>query len=148
MEIILLEKTENLGGLGDFVKVKPGYARNFLIPKGRAIQATPPNVAVFEERRAELEKQQAGVLEKAQARADKIQGAVITIPVKAGDGGRLFGSIGTRDIAEAASAAGIDVAKEEIRMPKGAIRQVGEEEIIVHLHPDVEVGITVNAVPE
>lgn len=148
MEIILLEKAENLGKLGDVVKVKPGYARNYLVPKGKAVPATPANVAVFEAKRAELEKQQAEALADARARAEKIDGSSVTIPVKAGDEGRLFGSIGTRDIAEAAAASGIDIAREEIRLPMGSIRQVGEQEITVHLHSDVEATITVNTIPE
>ncbi|MBT8420083.1 MAG: 50S ribosomal protein L9 [Gammaproteobacteria bacterium] len=148
MEIILLEKTENLGKLGDIVKVKPGYARNFLMPKGKAILATPTNVAVFEAKRAELEKQQTESLASAQARAEKIEGCVVTIPVKVGDEGRLFGSIGTKDIAAAAELSGIEITKEEIRLPMGAIRQAGEQAVVIHLHTDVEAVITVNAVPE
>nr|VFK04563.1 MAG: large subunit ribosomal protein L9 [Candidatus Kentron sp. H]VFK05131.1 MAG: large subunit ribosomal protein L9 [Candidatus Kentron sp. H]VFK08609.1 MAG: large subunit ribosomal protein L9 [Candidatus Kentron sp. H] len=148
MEVILLEKTENLGQLGDIVKVKPGYARNYLVPKRKAVFATPDNVALFEARRAELEKQGAEALAQAQARAEKIDGFTVTIPVRAGDEGRLFGSIGTRDIAAAAAASGIDIVREEIRLSTGLIRQVGEQEVTVHLHTGVEAVITVNTVPE
>ncbi|VFM95476.1 MAG: LSU ribosomal protein L9P [Candidatus Kentron sp. G] len=148
MEIILLEKTENLGKLGDTVKVKPGYARNYLMPKGMAILATPANVAIFKEKQAELEKQQAQALAQTQTRAEKINGCSITISVKAGDEGRLFGSIGARDIVAAAAKNDIDIAKEEVRLPTGPIRQTGEQEVVVHLHSDVDAIITINVIPE
>nr|VFJ49438.1 MAG: large subunit ribosomal protein L9 [Candidatus Kentron sp. FM]VFJ49651.1 MAG: large subunit ribosomal protein L9 [Candidatus Kentron sp. FM]VFK11398.1 MAG: large subunit ribosomal protein L9 [Candidatus Kentron sp. FM] len=148
MEIILLEKTENLGKLGDLVKVKPGYARNYLMPKGMAILATPANVAIFKEKQAELEKQQAQALAQAQTRAEKINGCSIIISVKAGDEGRLFGSIGARDIVAAAAKNDIEITKEEVRLPMGPIRQTGEQEIVVHLHSDVDAVITINVIPE
>nr|VFK62125.1 MAG: large subunit ribosomal protein L9 [Candidatus Kentron sp. TUN] len=149
MEIILLGKIENLGVLGDTVKVKSGYARNYLIPKGKAVLATPKNIAAFEERRAELESEQADILMRAQARAGKINGLVISISAKTGDEGRLFGSVGAKEIATAAvSEAGIEIGKEEIRLPSGPLRQTGEQEITVHLHSDVEATMTVNVVSE
>nr|VFK37858.1 MAG: LSU ribosomal protein L9P [Candidatus Kentron sp. SD]VFK42515.1 MAG: LSU ribosomal protein L9P [Candidatus Kentron sp. SD]VFK78163.1 MAG: LSU ribosomal protein L9P [Candidatus Kentron sp. SD] len=148
MEIILLGKIENLGVLGDTVNVKSGYARNYLIPKGKAVLATPGNVATFEARRAELEKQQTDVLGRAQARAEKINGFVMVISAKAGDEGRLFGSVGAREIVAAASAAGVEIKKEEIRLSEGPLRRTGEYEITAHLHPDVESVMTVNVVPE
>jgi len=148
MEIILLEKTENLGLLGDTVKVKPGYARNYLIPQGKAVLATPKNIALFEAKRAELEKQQAETLTHAQARAEKINDFAVTITSKAGDEGRLFGSIGAKDIATETSKAGVEVAREEIRLPDGPLRQTGEHNVIIHLHPDVEATMTVNIIPE
>jgi len=148
MNIILLEKIQNLGKLGDRISVKSGYARNYLLPKGKAVLATPQNVAVFEERRAALEKAEAEVLAKAQARSEAISGKAVTISVKAGDEGKLFGSVGTADIAEAAQTAGIDVARNEIRMPTGAFRNTGSYEVEIHLHPDVNVQLTVNVIPE
>jgi len=149
MEIILLGKTENLGVLGNTVKVKSGYARNYLIPKGKAVLATPKNLAAFEARRAELEKQQADTLAYARTRAEKINGLVILISAKAGDEGRLFGSVGAKEIAAAATAAGVEIEREEIRLPAGlSLRRIGEQEVAVHLHPDVEATITVNVVPE
>nr|VFJ55344.1 MAG: LSU ribosomal protein L9P [Candidatus Kentron sp. FW]VFJ56302.1 MAG: LSU ribosomal protein L9P [Candidatus Kentron sp. FW] len=148
MEIILLGKAENLGDLGDTVKVKPGYARNHLIPKGKAVLATPENVAVFEARRAELEKEQADILARAQTRAEQINGFIVHIPAKAGDEGRLFGSIGAKEIAAAATGAGVEIEREEIRLPLGPLRRTGEQEIAVHLHPDVEAIMTVDVVSE
>jgi large subunit ribosomal protein L9 len=148
MNIILLEKIQNLGKLGDRISVKSGYARNYLLPKGKAVLATPQNVAVFEERRAALEKAEAEVLAKAQARSEAISGKAISISVKAGDEGKLFGSVGTADIAEAAQKAGIDVARNEIRMPAGAFRNTGSYEVEIHLHPDVNAQLTVNVIPE
>jgi large subunit ribosomal protein L9 len=148
MEVILLEKIENLGGLGEKVKVKPGHARNYLIPQGKAKFATAENLAEFEARRAELEKAAAEGLEAAEARREQIEGLVVNIPVKAGSEGKLFGSVGTDDIAAAISEAGAEVAKREVRMPSGPIRQTGEYEIGIHLHSDVNVVVTVNVVPE
>ena len=148
MNIILLERVVNLGDLGDEVAVKSGFARNFLIPKGKAVRASKDNRAIFEARRAELER---GALERlggAQARAAKLNGLSVTISVKAGDEGKLYGSVGTHDIAEALEAQGADIAKSEIRMPAGPIRLVGEYEIDVHLHTDVNVAIKVIVVPE
>lgn len=148
MNIILLEKVQNLGKLGDKVSVKSGYARNFLLPKAKAVLATPQNVAVFEQRRAALEKAEAEVLAKAQARRDSVNGKTITIGAKAGDEGKLFGSVGTADIAEAAKSVGVELARQEIRLPGGPFRQIGSYEVELHLHPDVDARITVNVVPE
>jgi|TARA_B110000014_G_C20059200_1_gene551480 large subunit ribosomal protein L9 len=149
MEVILLDKIAKLGGLGDKVTVKSGYARNFLLPKGKAVFASQANVEHFEARRAELEAKLAGVLEVAQARAAKIvELAAVTIASKAGEEGKLFGSIGTRDIADAITAAGVEVTKAEVRLPLGAIRETGEFEIVLHLHNDVDTTINVVVVTE
>ncbi len=148
MEIILLEKVENLGNLGDKVTVKPGYGRNYLIPGGKATMATEANIAEFEKRRAELEKTAAEALANAQARSESLSGLNITIAAKAGDEGKLFGSVGTVDIAEAVNAAGVAVEKREIRMPEGPLRTTGEFEIGFHLHTDVNTSITVTVVAE
>jgi len=148
MNIILLEKVQNLGKLGDQIKVKNGYARNFLLPQGKAVLATPENVARFEQRRAELENAEAAVLAKAQARRDAIQGKSLTISAKAGDEGKLFGSVGTADIGEAAEAAGFELHRNEIRLPSGPFRHTGSYEVEIHLHPDVDTHITVNVVAE
>ncbi|EFP97868.1 50S ribosomal protein L9 [Vibrio caribbeanicus] len=138
MQVILLDKIGKLGGLGETVNVKSGYARNFLIPQGKAVMATKNNVEMFEARRAELEAKAAEQLTAAQARADKV-GALeaVVIASKAGDEGKLFGSIGTRDIADAITAAGVEVVKSEVRLPEGALRNVGEFEISVQLHSEV-----------
>jgi len=149
MEVILLEKTRNLGNLGDKVKVRNGYGRNFLIPHGKAVPATEANIKYFEERRAELEKQAADKLAAAQARADKLTAlGAVTVSAKAGDEGKLFGSVGTRDVAEAITAAGVEVAKAEVLMPNGAIRNVGDFELEVQLHSDVVAVIKISVVPE
>jgi large subunit ribosomal protein L9 len=148
VNIILLERIVNLGDLGDEVAVKSGFARNFLIPKGKAVRASKENRAVFEARRAELERVAQERLGEAQGRAAKLQGITVTISAKAGDEGKLYGSVGTHDIAEALAAQGAEVAKSEIRMPSGVIRVVGEYEIGVHLHTDVNVAIKVIVVPE
>jgi|SRR5690554_404327 len=138
MEIILLDKIANLGSLGDQVTVKSGYARNFLFPQGKAVPATEANVKVFEERRAELEAKLAEELTAAQARAEKVNALEpVVISSKAGDEGKLFGSIGTRDIADAVTAAGVEVAKAEVLLPNGTLREVGEYDIELHLHSDV-----------
>ncbi|WP_194757252.1 50S ribosomal protein L9 [Aliidiomarina indica] len=143
MNIILLDKVANLGSLGDQVNVKSGYARNFLFPQGKAVPATKANVEMFEQRRAELEEKIAADLATAEARAEKINGLdTIVITSKAGDEGKLFGSIGTRDIADAVNAAGVEVQKSEILMPHGTIREVGEYEIELQLHADVLAAIT------
>jgi len=126
MEVILLEKIDRLGGLGDKVNVKSGYARNFLLPQGKATSATAENLAAFEARRAELEKQAVEALASAEARKAKLDGMEISITVRAGNEGKLFGSVGGVDIAEHVTAQGIELAKREIRMPHGAIRQAGE----------------------
>jgi len=148
MNVILLEKVQNLGKLGDRISVKSGYARNYLLPKGKAVLATPQNVAVFEQRRAELEKAEAAILAKAQARREAVNGKAVTINVKAGDEGKLFGSVGTADIAEAAVSAGIELARNEVRLPGGPFRHIGSYEVEIHLHPDVDALITVNVVAE
>ncbi len=148
MNVILLERIVNLGDLGDEVIVKSGFARNFLIPKGKAVRASKDNRAVFEARRAELERVAHERLGEAQGRAAKLQGLSVSISAKAGDEGKLYGSVGTHDIAEALEAQGAEVAKSEIRMPAGVIRVVGEYDIDVHLHTDVNVTIKVIVVPE
>ena len=148
MEIILLEKIPNLGSLGDKVTVRPGYGRNFLIPQGKAVAATPEKIKQFEERRAELEKKAAEVLAAAESRAASIAAISVTIAHKAGDEGRLYGSIGTRDIADAAPAQGIAVEKGEVRLPNGAIRQVGDYEIGIQLHGDVTAVLKLAVVAE
>lgn len=137
MEIILLEKIPNLGGLGDKVSVKPGYGRNYLIPQGKAVVASADKIEQFEQRRAELEKKAADTLAAAQSRSATISALKVTITHKAGDEGRLYGSIGTRDIAEAVTAAGVAVEKSEVRLPMGPIRHIGEYEIGIQLHGDV-----------
>ena len=129
MEVILLEKVENLGNLGDRVKVRPGYGRNFLIPSGKATPATEAHIKAFEARRAELEKTAAEALSEAEARRDRLADMVITIKAKAGDEGKLFGSIGTADIAAAIVAEGVEVERSEVRLPEGAFRQLGEYKI-------------------
>jgi len=147
MEVILLQKVRNLGALGDKVKVRAGYGRNFLIPRGQAVMATADNIAKFEARRAELEQAAADNLAAAQARAAKLaELGAVTIGHNAGDEGKLFGSVGTQDIADAINAAGVEVKRQEISMPDGAIRQVGEYELDVNLHTDVVQTIKVNVV--
>lgn len=148
MQIILLEKVANLGGLGDVVKVKDGYARNFLIPTGQARRATEKAVAEFEARRAELEKAQAEKLAAAQALGDKINGKTVSISQKAGVDGRLFGSVTNFDIAEGLKAAGFDVAKQQVRLPNGPLKTTGEHAVSVALHTDVVVDVTVAVVGE
>lgn len=143
MEVILLEKVENLGNLGDRVNVKPGYGRNFLIPGGKATPATEAHIKAFEARRAELEKAAAEQLSAAEARRDQLAGLRVTIKAKSGDEGKLFGSVGTSDIAEAVTAAGIVIERHEVRMPQGAFRQIGEYPVDIHLHTDVTTEITV-----
>jgi large subunit ribosomal protein L9 len=148
MDVILLEKIGKLGNLGDQVTVKAGYGRNFLIPFGKAVPATKDNIASFEARRAELEAAAADKLADATARAEKLNEAVVTIEANAGDEGKLFGSIGTADIAEAVTAAGNEVAKSEVRLPNGAIRETGEFAVDLQLHSDVTVSITVAVVAQ
>lgn len=148
MEVILLEKVANLGSLGDKVKVKAGYGRNFLLPQGKAVPATADNVKAFEERRAELEKAAAERLAAAQARAEALEGATFTITSKAGEEGKLFGSIGVRDIADAVTAGGTEVGKSEVRLPEGPIRVTGEYEIELQLHTDVAATIKLAVVSE
>jgi len=148
MEIILLEKVENLGNLGDKVSVKPGFGRNFLIPGGKAKPATAANIAEFEARRAELEKVAAESLAAAQARKESMADMAVTILSKAGDEGKLFGSVGNTDIAEAITAAGVAVEKKEVRLPEGPIRETGEYEVDIHLHSDVDATIKVTIAAE
>ncbi len=137
MQVILLENIRNLGELGDSVSVANGYGRNFLLPKGKAVPATKDNVEKFEARRAELEEKAAVILAAAQARATQVTELAVTIEAHSGDEGKLFGSVGTKDIADAVSAAGVAVEKHEVRLPNGALRNTGEFEIDVHLHADV-----------
>lgn len=148
MEVILLEKVSNLGDLGEKVSVKPGFGRNFLIPQGKAVNATPERIAEFEQRRAELEKVAAEKLSAAQARAEAIEKLVLTISQKAGDEGKLFGSVGQADIADAVVAAGAELDKSEVRLPEGAIRHTGEYEISVQLHADVVAVLNLKVEPE
>jgi large subunit ribosomal protein L9 len=143
MEVILLEKVENLGNLGDRVNVKSGYGRNFLIPGGKATPATEEHIKAFEARRAELEQAAAEQLAAAEARRDQLEGMRVTIKAKAGDEGKLFGSVGTSDIAEALTAAGIAIERHEVRLPQGVFRQIGEYPVGIHLHTDVNTEITV-----
>ncbi|HAH79879.1 MAG TPA: 50S ribosomal protein L9 [Gammaproteobacteria bacterium] len=148
MNVILLERVNNLGDLGDEVGVKPGFARNYLIPNSKAVQANKANRAYFEERRADLEKAANEKLTEAQARAEKLAETVVTIMVKSGEEGRLYGSVGTQDIADALVRDGHAVARSEVRMPEGAIRSLGEYEIALQLHSDVTVEIKVAVVEE
>ncbi len=149
MEVILLENIGNLGSLGDKVDVKAGYGRNFLIPQGKAVPATEDNVAKFEARRAELEAAAAEALAAAETRAEAINALdTITIAANAGDEGKLFGSIGTRDIADAVVAAGCDVDKAEVRLPEGALRETGDYEVAIQLLGDVAATVSVSIVPE
>lgn len=148
MQIILLEKVVNLGQLGDVVKVKDGYGRNFLIPQGKAKRATAANIAEFASKRVELEKKQAEILVSAQARGEKLAGFMLQISQKAGVDGRLFGSVTNGDIADALKAQGHDVTKAEIRMPNGHIKAIGDHPISVALHHDVVVDITVSVLGE
>lgn len=148
MEVILLEKIANLGNLGDKVTIKPGYGRNYLVPQGKAVVATAKKIAEFEARRAELEKIAAEKLSAAQARANALSKLEIVITHKAGDEGKLFGSIGTHNIADAITAAGVAIEKHEVRMPTGTIRQVGEYDIDINLHTDVVVTIPVKVAAE
>lgn len=143
MEVILLQKVANLGTIGDRVKVKSGYGRNFLLPTGKATLATSTNVAKFEAQRAVLEKKAAEELARAQARAEALKDFRLTIAAKAGSEGKLFGSIGTADIAEALTKAGHAVERSEVRMPEGPIRIVGDHALTIHLHTDVDVDVVV-----
>lgn len=148
MEVILLQKVANLGKIGDRVKVKSGYGRNYLLPSGRATAATPANIARFEARRAELERTAAEELHSAQERAESLRDFRLSITAKAGTEGKLFGSVGTNDIAEGCTAAGHKVSRAEVRLPTGPIRAVGEYQVTLHLHTDVEVALTVIIVAE
>ena len=149
MDVILLETVGNLGGLGDQVSVKAGFGRNYLLPQGKAVPATAENVAEFEARRAELEAAAAAALTAAGKRADAINGmGTVTITMKAGDEGKLFGSVGTRDIAEAATAAGTAIDKSEVKLPEGALREIGEYEIAIQVHANVMATLTLAVVAE
>lgn len=141
MEVILLQKVRNLGDLGDRVKVKPGFGRNYLLPQGMALPATADNVKVFETRRAELEKSATDSLNAAQSRAQQLEGYKFTIKARAAEEGKLYGSVGTFEIIEALKAQGIAVQKREISLPNGPIRQTGEHPVSLQLHSDVEVSI-------
>ena len=143
MEVILLEKIHRLGDLGDTVKVRPGYGRNYLIPKRKAVPATPDNVAAFEERREELLKAQNESLALAEKRAEELDGFSVVIAARAGAGGKLFGSVGTADIAAAASRVGAEIEKREVRMPDGPIRELGDYQVSIHLHADLDKTIAV-----
>ena len=149
MQVILLDKVAHLGSVGDQVTVKSGFARNFLIPQGKAVMATAANIAHFEARRAELEAKAAAALSASQARAAKIaEIAAVSVTATAGDDGRLFGSISAKDIADAVTAAGVELAKSEVRLGEGPLRTTGEHAVKVHLHPEVNAVITVNVVTE
>ncbi|HEY5644911.1 MAG TPA: 50S ribosomal protein L9 [Pseudomonadales bacterium] len=148
MNVILLERMGNLGDIGDEVAVRAGFARNYLIPKGKAVRATAENRAVFEERRADLEKAAAEQLAAAQARAAHLEGLALTIVVKAGEEGKLYGSVGTQDIADKITEGGTEVSRSEVRLPEGVIRAAGDYEIDLQLHSDVTVTIKVSIVPE
>ena len=148
MEVILLEKIANLGALGDRVTVKAGYGRNYLIPQAKAVAATEDNIEAFESRRAELEKEAAQILSAAEARATAVAALELTISANAGEEGKLFGSVGARDIAQAAADAGVELDRSEIRLPDGPVREVGEYAIEVGLHPEVETSLKVIVVPE
>ena len=143
MELILLQKVKNLGNLGDKVRVKPGYGRNYLVPQGKAVAATVANTAEFEKRRAEYEAKANGVLAAAEARKAALEGASVTIKANASPEGKLFGSVGPRDIADAFSAAGHPLEKSEVVMGEGPLRHTGEFEIHVHLHADVQTTVKV-----
>jgi len=148
MDVILLEKVENLGNIGDRVKVRSGYGRNFLLPRGKATLATSANIAIFEARRAELEKKEAEELQAAKQRAASASKLTLTLTAKAGTEGKLFGSLGTADIAEACTTAGVPVKRSEVRLPDGPIRTIGEHSIELHLHSDVNATIRVTVVAE
>jgi large subunit ribosomal protein L9 len=148
VEIILLKKVGHLGELGDKVSIRPGYGRNFLIPQGYAVPATDANLKAFEERRAELERQAAETLSAAEARREKLDGLRVTIARKAGEEGRLFGSVGTGDIAAAVVELGHPLEKQEVRLPEGPFRAAGEYEVVVHLHADADATLNLEIVAE
>lgn len=148
MQVILMEKVVNLGGLGDIVKVKDGYARNFLIPQGKAKRATEENKKVFEAKRAELERAQGDKLAEAQEKASKIEGLTVQLARKAGVDGRLFGSVGNADIADALAVQGAEIEKAAVRLPLGPLKQIGDTQIEVALHSDVVATITVSIIAE
>ncbi len=148
MEVILLDKVANVGVLGEKVTVKSGYARNFLIPQGKAVFASPDNIAAFEQRRAELEQQAADNLAAAEARKAQLNALEdgVTITHKVGDEGKLFGSVGTTDIVTACAAAGVEIVKSEVRLPEGTLRLVGDYEVTIHLHTDVETSLKIKVI--
>ncbi len=148
MEVILLTKVANLGNIGDKVKVKPGYGRNFLLPSGKAALATAANLKKFEERRSELEKAALDSLSGAEKRAKQLEGFKLELAAKAGTEGKLFGSVGTADIAEALTKAGIAIERSEVRLPGGPIRLIGEHTVKLHLHTDVEIDLPVTITAE
>ena len=148
MQLILLQKVKNLGNLGDKVKVKPGYGRNYLVPQGKAVPATETSIAEFEKRRAEYEAKANSVLSAADTRKASLEGAMVTIKANASPEGKLFGSVGPRDIAEAFTAAGTTIEKSEVVMPEGPIRHIGEFEVQIHLHADVHTAVKVVVAPE
>jgi len=148
MEVILLEKVENLGNIGDQVNVKAGYGRNFLLPKAKATLATPENIEIFKQRRAELEAKQAEEIGAAGTRASELEGLVLSITANVGEEGKLFGSVGTVDIIDAAAAAGKQIERSEVRLPDGPLRVTGEHQVEIHLHTDLNVTIQVNVVGE
>ncbi len=146
MEIILLEKVENLGDIGDRVNVRAGFGRNFLLPKGKATLATSANIAEIEARRAEIEARQAAELTAAQTRAAQLEALAVKIPARAGVDDKLFGSVGTVDIAQACTQAGVEVQRSEVRLPNGPLRSLGEHEVEFHLHPEVNASLSINVV--
>ena len=148
MEVILLEKIDRLGTLGDLVNVKPGYARNFLLPMGKAKIASEENVKEMEGRRAELEAKAADVLAEAKTRFEKLDGFAVSVTSKSGTEGKLFGSVGNMDVADAVTAAGVAIEKKEVRMPEGAIRIAGEYDIVIHLHSDVNATVKLTVIGE
>ncbi len=148
MQVILLEKIDNVGSLGDLVDVKSGFARNFLLPQGKAEMATKTNIEAFQARRAELEEQQTKALQSAQQRAASLEGLSVTITSRSGTEGKLFGSVGTEEIRAAIEAAGVEIEKKEIRMPDGPLRNIGEHPVNLHLHADVDAQVTVDVVGE
>jgi large subunit ribosomal protein L9 len=147
VEVILLKNVGRLGALGDKVSVRSGFGRNYLIPSGFAVPATDANLEAFEARRAELEQAAEQQLAEARARRDRLEGVSVTIARKAGEQGRLFGSVGTGDIADAATAAGFELTKQEIKLPGGPFRAVGQYEVKVHLHPEVDATIKIDVIP-
>lgn len=148
MQVILLEKIKHLGKLGDTISVKPGYGRNYLIPQGKAAPATPENIKAFEEQRAELEKAQLDLLDYAKKRAEQLKELTVVVASKVGLEGKLYGSVTTLDIAQALTDAGIEVSKQEVRLPNGSIRQIGDYEVSIHLHPDVDASVKVQVIAE
>jgi large subunit ribosomal protein L9 len=148
MNVILLDKVENLGAIGDLVSVKAGYGRNFLIPSGKAALATHENIKEFEVQRVDLEKKAAEELSAAKARAELVQGMELIIPANVGSEGKLFGSVGPVDITEAFSKVGVEVSRAEVRMPDGPIHEIGDYTVGLHLHTDINIDVTVKVVPE